>query len=174
MKIIYKTGDCLKGDERFVVHGCNAQGVMGSGIALQVRNEFPEAYQAYRRAYEEREDRTKGLPLGNTIWAPSNGKIIINGITQEFYGPDAHKGVVYVDYDAVARVMKNINANAFFTQTVEQHRQAYGGIIDAVAMPLIGAVRAGGSWKKISEIIERESTNFQPVVYLFDGVMPTN
>lgn len=35
MKIIYKQGDLLSCPERVILHGCNAQGVMGSGIAAQ-------------------------------------------------------------------------------------------------------------------------------------------
>ena len=33
MNIIYKQGDLLECSEQVIVHGCNAQGVMGSGVA---------------------------------------------------------------------------------------------------------------------------------------------
>lgn len=36
---------------------------------------------------------------------------------------------------------------------------------EAVAMSKIGSSLGGGDWKIISEIIEDESTHFQPVVY---------
>ena len=38
MKIIYKQGDLLEAEEVVIVHGCNAQGVVGSGVALAIRN----------------------------------------------------------------------------------------------------------------------------------------
>jgi hypothetical protein len=37
---------------------------------------------------------------------------------------------------------------------------------------LIGSGLAGGKWARISSIIETESKNFTPVVYLLDGVIP--
>jgi O-acetyl-ADP-ribose deacetylase (regulator of RNase III) len=44
------TGDLLKlaleGRFDVIVHGCNCQCAMGKGIALSIKNEFPEAYQA--------------------------------------------------------------------------------------------------------------------------------
>ncbi|ESQ88967.1 hypothetical protein ABAC460_14395 [Asticcacaulis sp. AC460] len=48
MKIIYKTGDLLEAPERVICHGCNAQGVMGSGIAVPIRNRYPMVFKAYR------------------------------------------------------------------------------------------------------------------------------
>lgn len=29
-----------------IAHGCNIRSIMGAGVALQIRNKFPEAYQA--------------------------------------------------------------------------------------------------------------------------------
>lgn len=49
MKIIYKKGSFLDGDERFKMHGCNAQGVMGSGAALEVKMKFPSAMKSIER-----------------------------------------------------------------------------------------------------------------------------
>jgi hypothetical protein len=46
------------------------------------------------------------------------------------------------------------------------------GPVDEVAFLLIGAGLANGSWTLIYGIIEEESTNFQPIVYLYDGRIP--
>jgi O-acetyl-ADP-ribose deacetylase (regulator of RNase III) len=35
-----------------------------------------------------------------------------------------------------------------------------------VALPKIGSGLAGGDWKVISAIIENESKNYQPIVYV--------
>lgn len=170
MKIRYETGDALKGPERFTCHGCNSRGVMGSGIALQVKTDYPEAFQAYRAAFEALPDRSQGLELGATIWARGrDGRFIINAVTQKDYGRD--KSIVYVSYDAVQTVIRTINAQAD-ARNMPDAVAAGRGPIDAVAFPTIGAGLANGSWKIISEIIEAEATEFQPVVYLFDGRMP--
>ena len=151
MKIVYKHGDLMKATEPFVAQGCNAQGVMGSGIAKLIRAEDENVYTEYRKVYEQQGNK---LHLGQVIPVKSGDRVYLNCITQEFYGRDPAR--VYVSYEAVREATKKINS----------------ALSQAVAMPLIGAGLGHGSWKIISEIIEEESTNFQPVVYLFDGIIP--
>lgn len=159
MDIIYKHGDLMKATERFIVHGCNAQGVMGSGVAKLIRDKYPQAYNEYVDAH-----RTNGLLVGQTIWVNTHPHAIINAITQEFYGRD--ENVVYASYDGIRAAFNQINATAGMPES-----DAFGKV-DAVALPLIGAGLANGRWSIISKIIEEEATNFQPVVYLVDGIVP--
>lgn len=157
MKIIYKVGNLLDAEESFIVHGCNAQGRMGSGVAKAIRDRYPQAYVAYHRAY-----LSEGLALGQTIWAKCAPHTVINAITQEFYGYDGRR---YVDYDAVGRAFAQIDATSQLTKRSEPAARTIG-VVNAVAMPLIGAGLAGGDWGTIAEIIEDASTSFQPVVYV--------
>lgn len=149
MKIIYKSGDCLAGPEKFIAHGCNAQGVMGSGVAKAVRDRLPAAYKGYRAEFLE-----NGLELGSTIGVDVDGVVVFNCITQNRYGPDGKR---YVNYGAVNDCMNTINA----------HFKDYKFGIPHVAMPMIGAGLGMGDWGIISGIIEMCSTNFQPIVYDF-------
>lgn len=48
-KIIHQTGDVFTTDARAIGHGVNVDGVMGSGIAVQFRERFPEMYDEYRK-----------------------------------------------------------------------------------------------------------------------------
>ena len=52
MQIEYRTGDLLEAAEPVIVHGCNAQGSMGAGVARAIRDRYPAAYAAYRAAHE--------------------------------------------------------------------------------------------------------------------------
>lgn len=150
MQIIYRFGDLMAAREPFLLHGCNARGVMGSGVAKLIRDRHPKAYEEYRRAFE-----TSGLRLGEVIPADCGTVTVLNGITQENFGRDPN--VVYVDYDAVRAVIRRVEAIA-------------GAV--GVAMPLIGSGLANGSWKRISTIIEDEAKTFQPIVY-HDRPVPT-
>lgn len=144
MKIIYKQGDLLQCDEKIIIHGCNAQGVMASGVAKVIRAKYPSAYDAYRAG---------NLGLGIVTYAAQeDGKVILNAITQEFYGRQV--GKQYVSYKAVYLCMQRINS--FYSC---EESPVY------IAMPKIGAGLGGGNWEIISKIIEEESTYFQPVVY---------
>lgn len=142
--IIYKVGNLLEAPERYICHGCNAQGVMGSGVARQIREKWPSVYDAYIDCYKK-----IGLSLGEILWVDVGTKVIINAITQEFYGND---GKLYLSYEALDKCLTKINDNV-----------SPG---TRIAFPKIGAGLAGGDWNIISKIIEVNSTNMIPVVYV--------
>ena len=147
-KIIYRKGNLLDTDCMLIAHGCNAQGVMGSGVAKAIRAKYPDAYNEYKKRYDN-----QGLNLGDIIPVviyQHHNKIIINCITQEFYGRDSDK--IYVNYTAIEQCMRKIN-------------NYYSIGVDCIALPKIGAGLGGGDWNAISDIIERELTNIQPIVY---------
>lgn len=148
MKIEYITGDLMQAPEGIILHGCNAQGVMGSGVAKLIRDKYPEAYAAYRTAFVKR-----WMTLGSVVFVQSGDKMIGNAITQEFYGREP--GRVYADYEGIQRAFEFINRRA----------PMYVGDGGRVAMPMIGAGLAGGDWSIIANIIEWTSQNYQPVVY---------
>jgi O-acetyl-ADP-ribose deacetylase (regulator of RNase III) len=156
MKIEYRKGDLFQTEIQTIVHGCNAQGVMGSGIAKIIREKYPKAYERYVN-----EHNTNGLKLGKLVVVPcgdrvkdfANYKIIVNAITQEFFG---REDVRYVSYDAIDDAMTRINR---FTET-------YG--ITQIAMPQIGAGLGNGSWEVISAIIEHRLIHLTPVVYVLE------
>lgn len=142
MKIEYRKGNLLATDVKHILHGCNCQGVMGSGVAKVVRAKYPMAYNDYMNVYNN-----SGLQLGDMIMSvQDNGKIIINALTQETFG----KTGVHVSYWAVANVFKTLN------------RYLYG---QHVALPMIGAGLGGGDWNTIAAIIENEAKVYQPIVY---------
>lgn len=150
--IVYRAGDLFSTDCPIIVHGCNAQGVMGSGVARVVKQKYPTAYADYRAAYDE-----AGLVLGKVYWSeqPSDdGKIIGNAITQVGYG----RSGVHVDYAAITDV---------FTE-VRNFVLSHDWDIDdgpLVAIPKIGAGLGGGDWGKISELINNAIDQVGVVCY---------
>jgi O-acetyl-ADP-ribose deacetylase (regulator of RNase III) len=146
MKIIYKTGNLLDAPEKIILHGVNASGVFRSGVAKQIREKWPWAYEEYMKAYKEGR-----LRLGNVILCGDGAKVIGHAVTQEEYGYD---GKQYVDYEAIKRAVAIIRISL---TTLD------------VAMPKIGAGLGGGDWNTISDIVEDESRDaFQPVVYTLE------
>lgn len=150
MKITYIEGNLLDAPEKVIAHGCNAQGVMQSGIAKAIRAKYSNAYVDYRMTYRRQGNK---LELGQIIETKYGFKTILNIITQEHYGRDPN--TVYVSYPAITKAVKTINAMGY----------------DRVAFPLIGAGLANGSWERISEIIEAHS-HFDPIVYYLYGEQP--
>ena len=146
--IRYTVGDLLGAPQKVIVHGCNSHGVMGSGVARQIRAKWPNVYEIYRLRFD-----TFGLDLGEIIPVRTiDDKIIVNAITQDSFGRD---GTRYVDYDAITAVFTQLNDRAIDWEVTE------------MALPRIGAGLGGGSWEIIEKIINDLSTNFTPVIYDF-------
>lgn len=138
----------------FIIHGCNAQGRMGSGFAKELRERFPKAYEAYNDEYVKNNNR---LELGTMINHPVHSSLVIsNAITQQFYGYDGKK---YVSYDAIDSVFKELNNTA---KTVLDLK-----LVDSVHLhfPKMGAGLAGGNWEVIERIIDSSVTNATKNLY---------
>lgn len=134
-----KFGDVLDATNGIIVHGCNAQGVMGSGLAKAVRAKYPKAFADYADAYTQ-----GGLELGQVVLSEITDTLVIaNAITQWHYGRDKVK---YVSYPAIQQTFTAI-AEAASQLDIEVH------------YPMIGAGLGGGNWAVISEIID---TAFEP------------
>lgn len=140
--VTYKQGSLINADEPLIIHGCNAQGSMGKGVARDIRDAWPMVYDAYRAAH-----RATGLTLGDVIYAASPTHIIGNAITQNKYDSFRKYGIPDLDYDALLACMRNVD-----TFMIDNK-------IDAVAMPKIGAGLAGGDWDKIERIISSNISN---------------
>ena len=63
MKIIY--GDILNITEGIIRQQVNCMGVMGSGLAKQIRNKYPRVYQKYKDFLNDKS--LKIIPMGNNI-----------------------------------------------------------------------------------------------------------
>lgn len=131
-----------------IVHGCNAQGRMGSGFAKELRERFPEAYNAYNDVYQE-----KGLKLGDVVYYDDYQNLCIaNAITQENYGYDGKK---YVSYDAIDKIFVDMN---FWIGHTGMHFHVH--------FPKIGADLGGGNWNVIKEIIDARLINAEKHLYI--------
>lgn len=146
MEIIYKNGDLLSSGLPLIAHGCNSRGVMGSGIAKQIRDRYPQAYNDYIKEYK----KNNSLIMGSVIYSHCGDIIIANCITQKDYG---RGDILYVSYTAIEQSIKDINNFALSMN------------IKLVGLPLIGCGLANGDWEIVSNIIEKYSINFQPIVY---------
>lgn len=144
--IVYKTGDVLDSDEKYVAHGCNCSGGFGSGFAKAVKERYPSVREGYLHRYN-----TRGWKLGEIqvlSVGDGSGREIANCAIQERYGKP-NEGP-YVSYPAIREVVRNL------VQTWP----------NGFAMPKIGAGRAGGNWDIISEIINEESGSVEVRVYV--------
>lgn len=149
----YIESDLLTTTAPLIVHGCNAQGVMGSGVAKAIRDKYPKAFTDYEKVcndyiHKKYPDGSNKI-LSNLIVSPQpDEKLIVNAITQEYYGRDKKR---YVSYDAIDTVMKNLFTYCWRNQ------------INHIAMPKIGAGLGGGNWDVIEQIILTHFSETSPI-----------
>lgn len=139
-------GDILSVQRGLIVHGCNAQGKMNSGIAKHIRAAYPGCFTVYEQHVATLRQAAQPV-LGTVVIYETPGPIIVNAITQEHFGRD---GKQYVSYRAISEVFGSIAAAAAHMQ------------LD-VHYPLIGAGLGGGDWAVISDIIDCQFSRYPEV-----------
>jgi len=126
----------VEGKFNIIMHGCNCFNTMGSGIAREIRERFPEAAMA--DAMTESGDRSK-LGTITVSGAPNSvgGFVIVNAYTQY---STSRAGEDVFEYESFQKIL-----DAF--------------VIDAsprmnIGLPYIGMGLAGGNKERIMGMIE--------------------
>jgi O-acetyl-ADP-ribose deacetylase (regulator of RNase III) len=90
-----------------IVHGCNCQNTMGSGIAKEMRERYPAVYEADTIATEQW--RHPIAKLGNFSTYTTNGKtsplVIVNAYTQVHYFP---RDIDHFEYESFYLILKKL------------------------------------------------------------------
>lgn len=152
--IEYIKGDVTLAREFVILQGCNAQGKMNSGVAKAIRDKWPEVFTDYSN-----EHHLYGLALGGIYpcfvyqCKPFDvQKIIVNGITQQYYGRDPN--VVYVDYGAIECVFRQ-------TKILLEKMK-----LDTFATVKIGSGLGNGSWERIEGLINKVFPDYWVKIYV--------
>lgn len=139
-------GDLLEAKEKVIAHGCNCQGVMGSGVAKAIRAKWPEAYTKYRETFEK-----VGLELGDVVSVPvAPNKWVANVMTQNLYGTSRRM----VNYAAIAYGIRDM---------IEMHFA-----VGRFALPKIGAGLGGGDWNIIEAILRDIETIYSVEFVIYE------
>lgn len=144
--ITYIKKDITTVEQGVVVHGCNCQGKMGSGVALAIRNKWPTVFDRYEELCKGY-IHTRPLLLGTAHYVKVAEDVYVgNWFTQLYYGNDGKR---YADPSAIKKCLFN-SAGFLTTQLHEKQRPLY--------MPRIGCKLGGLSWED----------DVEPIVIEFD------
>jgi len=157
MTAYIKNGDLLKVKSGVIVHGCNAQGVMGSGVALQIKNKWPTVFRSYRNRFESSQMKVGSTDIVFIKTEPTLA--VVNAVTQEFYGREP--GVVYIDYDSIKPIFEDA------LQTVKMFSSKDNMI--PIHYPRIGGGLGGGDFTKIYATICETLGDWDHILWLPEG-----
>lgn len=132
----------LVNDKQFDVfcHQVNCRGVMGSGIANQIKQKYPEVYDAYRENYISNTENPKWQLGTNLLVNTTDGRICVNMYGQDGYGRDSQ----YTDYPSLAKCMIDLIERL---GKMDKHLK--------VGFPYhIGCGLGGGNWVTVEGMIE--------------------
>jgi O-acetyl-ADP-ribose deacetylase (regulator of RNase III) len=141
-------GDILAVDAQALVNTVNCVGVMGRGIALQFRNQFPENYAEYKAACDNKELHPGKVLVHRTMRL--NPLYIINFPTKNHW-----KGKSRIEY--IESGLKSL------VQEVKERE------IKSIAIPPLGCGLGGLRWSDVRPRIERAFSELPDVeVILFE------
>ena len=133
MKII--EGNILDITSGIICHQVNCRGVFGAGLALQIRNKYPQAYRKYIEVHN-----TSELQLGKPFYGWVSDKLIIYHLpAQNRFGKTGQ----HTNYNALRECLETVANN----------------LVSFPNMPIyipygMGCGLGGGSWEIVSQIIE--------------------
>lgn len=156
--IEYRKGDVLHSDMSIVIHQANCFHTFGSGIARQIREEFPWAYAADLTTVKG--DKSK---LGSFSYATlpedqlvGNGPIDIYNLYGQYGYGGTHENNS-TNYEALAKGFAAIAVD------IKIQWGEDGG--PEIGLPRIGCGLGGGEWEVVEALINEHLSDFQVYVY---------
>ena len=146
--IQYIKGNILESAAAALVNTVNLVGIMGKGIALQFKTQFPTNYKLYKQACAEKRINIGKLFVTkeNTVWGD---KLIINFPTKTDWRKPSEYAYIEAGLDDLLRIISEYN-------------------ITSIAIPPLGAGNGGLNWEKVKQIIDSKLGSLNIDIYVYE------
>jgi O-acetyl-ADP-ribose deacetylase (regulator of RNase III) len=135
VSIRYEHGDVLSAPAEAVVNTVNTRGVMGKGIALQVRQRWPEVDRAYRAACRRGEVRLGKMHVAERGGLGDRPRFVINFPTKDHWRSRSRLADIQAGLEDLRDVISRLG-------------------ITSIAVPPLGCGNGGLSWSDVRPLIE--------------------
>lgn len=147
--IKYITGNLLKSDAQALVNTVNTVGVMGKGIALQFKKQYPINFKKYAKACKEKAVQIGQLFVTEEETILYGKQIIVNFPTKEHWRKPSQYSYIEKGLKALIELIKE--------------RQ-----ITSIAIPPLGAGNGGLEWFKVKALIETHLSNVDCEIIVYE------
>lgn len=146
-------GNLFDSNANIICHQVNCQGVMGSGVAAEVKTRYPNVFNVYRQDYID-----GNLKLGHVSFVTARpDQVIANLCGQDNFG---YNGSMYTRYDALQKCLDKVKAYATLEYDVKP----------VIAFPyLMSCYRGGGDWNVVYKMIEDTFKDFDVEIWRLDN-----
>lgn len=146
--IEYINGNLLESSAEALVNTVNTVGVMGKGIALQFKTQFPNNYKVYHKVCKER-----GLQIGQLLIIKDSSllygeKIIINFPTKTDWRKPS-------EYDYIEKGLQEL------VKLIEERS------IKSIAIPPLGAGNGGLDWHTVQVLLETYLSPLDCTIFIY-------
>lgn len=146
--IHYTKGNILESDATALVNTVNLVGIMGKGIALQFKNQFPNNYVLYHEAC-----KNKTIDIGELFVTQEQSifglKTIINFPTKRDWRKPSEYIYIEKGLDDLIRVIKEYK-------------------ITSIAIPPLGAGNGGLNWEKVKMMVENKLSTLDIEIIVYE------
>lgn len=137
--IEYRKGDIFKSEAKIIINPCNCVGVMGKGLALQFKNNFPDNFSLYKEACDQ------GLLKPGTLFIVDlSDTVIINFPTKRHWKDSSYLEDIDKGLQALAAQLKKSNW-------------------ESIALPALGCGLGGLDWALVKSLIEQYLNSFENI-----------
>ena len=144
------SGDILLTGAQAIAHGVAPNDPFHSGLALQLREQWPSMYKDFRHYCQTQHPRAGEL----WAWMSADGKRIVNLFTQEAaYGHGAKPGKATPQHVAhTLRAMRRLAETEHFT---------------SIALPRLATGVGGLEWQEVAPLIQQHLGDLQSPVFVY-------
>lgn len=146
--IQFKQANLLESDAAAIVNTVNTVGIMGKGIALQFKNQYPNNYKLYAMACKAKEVVVGKMFVTEETSLLGGKKIIINFPTKTDWRKPSEYSYIETGLQDLVKVIEDKN-------------------IKSIAIPPLGAGNGGLDWNKVKELIEKYLTHLDCEVQIY-------
>lgn len=147
--IQFKIGNLLESNAQALVNTVNTDGIMGKGIALQFKNQFPNNYKEYVKACKNGSIDIGKLFVFEEETLLNGNKLIINFPTKTTWKKPS-------EYSYIEIGLKNL------VEIIKKYK------VKSIAIPPLGAGNGGLEWNIVKQLLQQYLEGLDCDIYIYE------